>query len=99
MAGIRVRDHENFESAMRRFKRVVEKSGVLAEVRKRVSFLSPSARRKKAFDAAVKRLHKKLQREKFGFEKRSHSRGHLRSSKVLSPTALQNQASPKQQED
>ena len=29
MPGIRVKEHENFEAAMRRFKRVVEKSGVL----------------------------------------------------------------------
>ena len=63
MPGIRVRDHENFESAMRRFKRVVEKSGVLSEMRKREFFVSPSDKRKRAKAAAVKRFRKKQSRD------------------------------------
>ncbi len=60
MPGIRVKEHENFEAAMRRFKRMVEKAGVLAELRKREFYVKPCEQRKRAFDAAVKRLRKKL---------------------------------------
>jgi len=63
MPGIRVRDHENFESAMRRFKRAVEKSGLLSEVRKREHFEKECDRRKRAAAAAVKRFKKKQLRE------------------------------------
>ena len=36
MAEIRVKDNESLDSALRRFKRSCARSGVLAEVRKRV---------------------------------------------------------------
>lgn len=64
MPGIRVKEHENFEAAMRRFKRTVEKSGLLAEIRTRECFVKPSAVRKRAVAAAVRRLRKKSLRAK-----------------------------------
>lgn len=63
MPGIRVKEHENFEAAMRRFKRVVEKSGVLAEMRKRECYVKPSAQRKRNMAAAVRRHRKKQLRQ------------------------------------
>lgn len=63
MPGIRIKEHENFESAMRRFKRVVEKSGILSEMRKREHYQPPSDKRKRALAAAVKRFRKKQQRD------------------------------------
>jgi len=63
MPGIRVKDNENFEAAMRRFKRIVEKSGILAEMRKREFFEKRCEQRKRALAAAVKRFHKKQQRD------------------------------------
>ncbi|HKY70174.1 MAG TPA: 30S ribosomal protein S21 [Gammaproteobacteria bacterium] len=75
MPGIRVRDHENFESAMRRFKRVVEKSGVLSEMRKREFFVSPSDKRKRAMAAAVKRFRKKQSRDN-SFDQTKVGRNH-----------------------
>ena len=63
MAGIRVKDHEPFESAMRRFKRVVEKSAILADVRSRQFYEKPSTKRQRQRAAAIKRTRKKNNRD------------------------------------
>ena len=62
MPGIRIRDGEAFEGAMRRFKKQCEKSGVLSDVRKREHYEKPSVRRKKKAIAARKRVLKKLRK-------------------------------------
>ena len=62
MPGIRLRDGEAFEGAMRRFKKQCEKSGVLSDVRKREHYEKPSVRRKKKAIAARKRVRKKLRK-------------------------------------
>jgi small subunit ribosomal protein S21 len=59
MAGIRVRDGESFESAMRRFKKACEKSGILSDIRKQEYYEKPSVKRKKKAIAARKRAKKK----------------------------------------
>ena len=59
MTGIRVRDGESFESAMRRFKKACEKSGILSEIRKHEHYEKPSVKRKKKAIAARKRAKKK----------------------------------------
>jgi small subunit ribosomal protein S21 len=59
---VKVRDNEPFEIAMKRFKKSVEKAGVLTELRRRESFDKPSVRRKKKEAAARKRALKKLKR-------------------------------------
>ncbi len=63
MPGVRVKDNENFEAAMRRFKRVVEKSGILSDMRKREFFEKRCEQRKRALAAAVKRFRKKQTRD------------------------------------
>lgn len=63
MTGIKVRDTESFDSALRRFKRLVEKSGILSEVRRREFFEKNSTRKQRALAAAIKRSRKKHQRE------------------------------------
>lgn len=63
MPGIKVRDNEGFDSAIRRFKRVVEKSGILSEMRRREFYETPSARKKRALAAAIKRFRKKQLRD------------------------------------
>lgn len=63
MPGIKVRDNEGFDSAIRRFKRVVEKSGILSEMRRREFHETPSMKRKRATAAAIKRFRKKLLRD------------------------------------
>lgn len=55
MSGVRVRDGESFESALRRFKKSVEKSGILSELRKREHYEKPSVRRKRKSIQARKR--------------------------------------------
>ncbi len=44
---IRVGKGESLDSALRRFKRAVQKAGVLAEIRKREAYDPPSVQRKK----------------------------------------------------
>ena len=58
MAEIRIKDNESLDSALRRFKRQCEKSGVLSEIRKREHYEKPSVRRKKKSEAARKRSYK-----------------------------------------
>ena len=66
MTGIRVRDGESFENAMRRFKKVCERAGILSEVRKREHYEKPSVRRKrKALLARKRSLKKGPTRERF----------------------------------
>ncbi|MBI2082052.1 MAG: 30S ribosomal protein S21 [Deltaproteobacteria bacterium] len=60
MSGIKIREGESFESAVRRFKRSCEKAGLLTELRKREHYEKPSVRRKKKKIAARKRALKKF---------------------------------------
>lgn len=55
MPGVRIRDGESFEAALRRFKKSVEKAGVMAELRKREYYEKPSVRRKRKSAQARKR--------------------------------------------
>lgn len=62
MTGVRVREGEPFERALRRFRRQVERAGVLKEVRRRQHYEKPSVRKKKKAIAARKRAMKKLRK-------------------------------------
>jgi small subunit ribosomal protein S21 len=62
MPAIVVRDGESFESALRRFKKLCEKTGILSEIKKREHFEKPSVKRKKKMIAAKKRAMKKMRR-------------------------------------
>ena len=63
MPQVRIKDNEPFEVALRRFKRGVEKTGLLTELRAREFYEKPTAERKRKAAAAVKRHAKKVQRE------------------------------------
>ena len=63
MPQVKLKENEPFDVALRRFKRSCEKAGVLAEVRRREFYEKPTSVRKRKAAAAVKRHHKKLQRE------------------------------------
>lgn len=69
MPAVKVKDNEQFDAALRRFKRSCEKAGVLADVRRREFYEKPTAERKRKKAAAVKRHQKKLQREQRRFER------------------------------
>ena len=58
MSEVHVRENESLESALKRFKRSCAKSGVLAEVRKREHYESPSVKRRKKSEAARKNRKK-----------------------------------------
>ena len=58
MSEIRVKEGESLENALKRFKRSCAKSGVLAEVRKREHYESPSVKRRKKSEAARKNRKK-----------------------------------------
>lgn len=55
MPGVKVRDDESFEAALRRFKKQCEKAGILSELRKREHYEKPSLKKKKKMAAAKKR--------------------------------------------
>ncbi len=59
MAEIRVKDGEPIEGVIKRMKKIVEKAGILGEVRKREHYEKPSVKKKKKMMAARKRAVKK----------------------------------------
>lgn len=63
LPSVRVRENENFDAALRRFKRACEKAGVLTEVRRREFYEKPTQERKRKKAAAVKRQAKRVARE------------------------------------
>ncbi|MDX1997554.1 MAG: 30S ribosomal protein S21 [Thermoanaerobaculia bacterium] len=64
MPVVQVREDESFENALRRFKRKVEKAGVLTELKKRQHFEKPSVKRKRKTLQAKKKVLRKLQEER-----------------------------------
>ena len=60
MPGIRLKENEPFEVAIRRFKRAIEKTGLLTELRSREFYEKPTSERKRKAAAAVKRHHKRI---------------------------------------
>ncbi|MEY2632839.1 MAG: RpsU [Pseudomonadota bacterium] len=60
MPSIRVKENEPFEVAIRRFKRGVEKTGLLTELRAREFYEKPTSERKRKKAAAVKRHIKRI---------------------------------------
>jgi small subunit ribosomal protein S21 len=57
--GLKVKDNEPYEGALRRFKKQCEKAGILSEVRRREFYEKPSVRAKKKSIAARKRALKR----------------------------------------
>ena len=60
MPTVRVKENEPFEAALRRFKRTVEKTGLLTELRAREYYEKPTTERKRKLAAASKRHHTRL---------------------------------------
>ena len=59
--GVTVKDNENINQALRRFKRKVEDAGILDDLRKKEFYEKPTTARKRAKGAAKARWKKKLQ--------------------------------------
>ena len=65
MSTIMVEDSENLEKAIKRFKRMVEKEGIIREFKKREYFVKPSAiNHQKKVTLERKLLNKKRKTEK-----------------------------------
>ena len=62
MAEVIIHEDENFERALKRFKKKCEKAGILSELKRREYYDKPSVRKKKKAAAARKRALKKMRR-------------------------------------
>jgi len=60
MTTIRVKENEPFDVALRRFKRTIEKLGLLTDLRAREFYEKPTAERKRKKAASVKRHYKRV---------------------------------------
>jgi small subunit ribosomal protein S21 len=55
LAEVRLQDGESIESALKRFKKKIQKSGILSEIKRRERYEKPSIRRKRKSESARKR--------------------------------------------
>jgi small subunit ribosomal protein S21 len=62
MVLIKVREGENIDEALRRFKRECERNGIMQEIKKREFFESPSVRRKKKAAEARRKMRRRMMR-------------------------------------
>lgn len=62
LPGVYLEETDNFDISLRRFKKQVEKAGILSELKKRQHYEKPSVMRKKKKAAARKRLLKKMRK-------------------------------------
>ena len=60
MPAVKLKENEPFDVALRRFKRTIEKTGLLTELRAREFYEKPTSERKRKLAAAVKRHYKRL---------------------------------------
>ncbi len=59
MSEVRIGKNESLDSALRRFRRECQRSGVFTEARKHEHYDKPSVRRKKKSEAARKRKYRR----------------------------------------
>ena len=62
LPGVYMGDSDTFDYSLRKFKKQVEKAGILSELKKRQHFEKPSIQKKKKEAAAKKRLLKKIRK-------------------------------------
>jgi small subunit ribosomal protein S21 len=60
VTGVRVRDDESFEKALKRFTKSCEKAGILSDIKKRQHFEKPSEKRKRKQAAARRKNPKRF---------------------------------------
>jgi len=65
MPNVKIREHESFDGAMRRFKRACEKAGIPSKLRQIEYYEKPTAKRKRKKSAAVKRQQKRTSKGSF----------------------------------
>ena len=57
MAEVQVQPGESIESALKRFKKKIQKAGILSEIKRREHYVKPSVKKKRKQEAARKRKH------------------------------------------
>ncbi len=62
MSVVYLNENESIDVALKKFKKVIEREGILTELKKREFYEKPSIKRKKKAMAARKRLMKKLKK-------------------------------------
>ena len=55
MAEVKVGENESIESSLKRFKKKIQKAGILSEIKRRETYEKPSIKRKRKSEAARKR--------------------------------------------
>ena len=60
---ITIKEHDNINQSLRKFKKKVDESGKLDDLRKKEFYIKPTTKRKRAKGAAKARLKKKLEKE------------------------------------
>ncbi|WP_218082005.1 30S ribosomal protein S21 [Anthocerotibacter panamensis] len=55
MSEVRLGENESIESALKRFKKKIQKAGILSEIKRRERYEKPSVRKKRKSEAARKR--------------------------------------------
>ncbi|NBV28730.1 30S ribosomal protein S21 [bacterium] len=86
MPTIKIKENDSYpDGLIRKFKKAVERSGLLAELKNRQYYVKPSKIKQREKAAAVKRLRKKLSRDFTG----TASKGRKRS------TSATNSAKPR----
>jgi small subunit ribosomal protein S21 len=58
LPGVKIRDDESFERALRRFNKFCEKSGILKDIKKHQHFEKPSDARKRKMAAARRKARR-----------------------------------------
>jgi small subunit ribosomal protein S21 len=60
MAYVKLREGENVEEAIRRFKRECERSGIMQEIKRREFYKSPSVLRKEKIAETKRKIRRKM---------------------------------------
>ena len=59
MPGVRLKESDSFELALKKFKKQCEKAGILSDIKKHQYFEKPSDRKKRKLNQAKRRSRKK----------------------------------------
>lgn len=60
MAGIKLRENEPIEAALKRFKRECDRDGIIQEIKRREHFESPSMKRKRKAQEARRKMKRRF---------------------------------------
>jgi small subunit ribosomal protein S21 len=64
MPVVKAKEGERFDNLLRRFRKAVDKSGIMAELRKREHYEKPSVKKKRKMAASRKRAARQARRER-----------------------------------